>query len=58
MSFAHFLIQVFALLLLSFKSSPHISDTSPWLDLWPTYVPVRSLSLLFVLFCFEQFTFE
>ena len=33
MSFAHFLIQLFAFLLLSFKNSLHILDTSLWLDL-------------------------
>lgn len=53
MSSTHVLIRVFALLLLSLKSPLPVSDTSPWLDWWRTYVLVCGLSLLFVFALFR-----
>lgn len=57
MSSTHVLIQVFALLLLSLKSPLPVSDTSPWLDWWRTYVLVCGLSLLFVFALFRMVYF-
>ena len=49
MSFTHFLIQLFAFLLLSFKNSLHILDTSLWSDLRFAGIFPQSGARLFIL---------